>query len=373
MLAMRIGRASRNRQAVVKVQRVDELVEPRTITNPHVSCWQPPSARLVSAAMNLPEPGIVAKTRRLMRCAVRQRPLLALLGLVLGFSVLAPNFLSLANLLNVLNQAAPVGIVALGMTFVILAGQIDLSVGAVVALSGLAAGWADHQGMPWPIVLLIACGAGMLCGGASGIATGLIHVPSFISTLGMLSAVRGLALMMTEGRSLSSFSTSFLVLGNDTWSGIPVAVCLFVALALVCHVILNFTIWGRYILATGANRQAAFFSGIPVDRYTAVVFLISGGAAGIAGMALASRLASAHPLAGSLYELDAIAAVVIGGGSLAGGRASISGTVLGILILSVLKNGLSMLNVASYAQQITIGGILVLSAAMDSARRKQQM
>ena len=309
----------------------------------------------------------------------RAAPLLFLLVLMLIFSVLQPRFLSELNLFNVMRQISITGLIALGMTFVILTGGIDLSVGSVVALAGLVAGALnkgssanslsldDAVAAGYP--LLVSVGAAALVGLGAGLIQGIaittLDVPPFVVTLGGLSAFRGAALLYSGGGPISSFDDSYRFWGQGKLGPVPVPVLVFLGLALVCHVVLRHTRYGRHVYAVGGNAEAARLSGLNVKALTLSVYVIVGLFAGVAGFVLSSRLNSAEAVAGMGYELTVIASVVIGGTSLFGGVGSVAGTVVGAILIGVLINGLVLMNVSPYVQQIIIGVIIVLAVAFD--------
>lgn len=296
--------------------------------------------------------------------------LIGLVTLCAVFGFFDAAFLSVGNISNILLQSAPVALVAVGMTFVILSGNIDLSVGSIVALSGIAFGLVYQQEHNILIAFFVALFAGSLAGLINGFLVAIAKVPSFVATLGMMSAARGVSLWLTEGRSISDFPDGLSAFTNATIAWLPMPGLLMIISFLIGYFFLKYTIWGRHLTATGANPRVAWLCGISVSLYTIFVFVMSGFFSGVAGIVLTARLNSAHPLAGSLYELDAIAAVVIGGGSLNGGRATMFGSLFGSVIIAVIRNGLSILNVTSYSQQIAIGILIVTTVAIDARKSK---
>ena len=323
----------------------------------------------------------VPGARRLDAAAVlgRLAPLVFLLVLMLIFSVLQPRFFSELNLFNVMRQISITGLIALGMTFVILTGGIDLSVGSVVALAGLVAGalnkgsTANSLSLDEAVVtgypLAVSVGAAALVGLGAGLVQGIaittLDVPPFVVTLGGLSAFRGAALLYSGGGPISSFDASYRYWGQGKLGPVPVPVVVFLGAAALCHVVLRHTRYGRHVYAVGGNAEAARLSGLNVKALTLSVYVIVGLFAGIAGFVLSSRLNSAEAVAGQGYELTVIAAVVIGGTSLFGGVGSVAGTVVGAVLIGVLINGLVLMNVSPYVQQIIIGVIIVLAVAFD--------
>jgi ribose transport system permease protein len=295
----------------------------------------------------------------------------ALAGLVavsVAMFIATPDFLTSRNLLNVGVQAAVVAILAFGMTYVIVAAGIDLSVGSVAALSAVGAGWIVGTGLPGVAGLVAGPLVGLAAGLLSGLAIAYGRLPSFIATLAMLSIARGLTLVVSEGRPIT-MPPAISWLGSD-WGPVPVPILVMLLMFAITSFVLNRTVFGRSLYAVGGNEEAARLSGLPVRRLTATVFAVSGLFAGVAGMVLAGRLGSAQPQAAMGYELDAIAAVVIGGASLAGGQGKATGTLIGALVLAVIRNGLNLLNVSSFWQQVVIGLVIALAVGLDVLRRR---
>jgi ribose transport system permease protein len=288
-----------------------------------------------------------------------------LLGLCVVLWALTPHFLTVSNLLNVAEQAAIIAIVATGMTFVIITGGIDLSVGSVLAFAGVVMASVLHKEVPLPVALAVALATGLFCGLLNGALITVGRLPPFIATLGMMSVARGTALMFTEGRPVSGFSGSFRSLATGELLGIPVSVVIMVGVYVVAHFVLTRTKLGRYTYAIGGNEEAALLSGVNVKLYKAAVYGISGMLSGLAAVLLTARLNSAQPIAGMMYELDAIAAAVIGGTSLLGGEGRLVGTLIGALIMAVLRNGLNLLGVSSFIQQVVIGSVIIAAVLID--------
>lgn len=322
----------------------------------------------MSTVANAPAaPGLADRFRQRIR--LQEYALVGIVGLLIiaGAATKPSAFLTSSNFFTVLTQASVVGVLAIGMTFVIASGGIDLSVGSLVAAAGIAAGvLGDDAGAFVFIIVAIAFGA--LIGGVNGAAVTVGRVPPFIATLAMLTIARGLALRMS-GKTPISVVTLDQVrwFGNGKVIGIPAPVIVFVLIAVVGWVLLNRTAYGRYVVATGGNREAARIAGIRVRRTIFSVYVLSGLCAGISAILLTGRLATASPVAGSLYELDAIAAVVIGGTSLAGGRATITGTFLGVLTFALIFNLLNLLNLPTEFQLI-VKGVIVLVAVVAQRR-----
>jgi ribose transport system permease protein len=296
---------------------------------------------------------------------------LGLLVLCTGLWIATPYFATAANLANVAEQSAIVGVIAVGMTCVILTGGIDLSVGSLVALAGVVIGVALQRGAPASIAVLL----GVLASGVAGAANGLMitrgPLPPFIATLGMMSVARGAALMLSDGRPISGFPEGLRALATGRLLGVPGPVLLMLSLYLLAYVGLTRTVAGRYLYAIGGNEEATALAGVNVRLWKMVVYAISGVSAGICALLLVARLNSAQPIAGIGYELDAIAAVVIGGTSLLGGSGSVIGTLIGALIMSVLRNGLNLLGVSSYLQQVAIGLVIIAAVLIDMALRRR--
>lgn len=294
-------------------------------------------------------------------------PLLGLLVIVFTLTILTPNFLSVNNLLNVLRQVSINALIALGMTFVILTGGIDLSVGSILALSSAFTATLMVSGLDPLLSVFIGVLLGAIMGGLNGFVITKGNVAPFIATLATMTIFRGLTLVLTEGKPITGLSDSFSfqMIGKGYILGIPFPVILMVVVFLILYIVLKQTTFGRGIYAIGGNEEASRLSGLKVDRIKAGAYVISGAMAALAGIILTSRLNSAQPTAGTSYELDAIAAVVLGGTSLSGGRGRIVGTLIGALIIGVLNNGLNLLNVSSFYQQVVKGGVILLAVLLD--------
>ncbi len=291
--------------------------------------------------------------------------LTALILLVIAASILSPRFLSVPNLLNVLRQVSIVGILATGMTFVILTRGIDLSVGSILGIAVVVfASAIDSRGMGLAIPL--GLGAAALVGLVNGIGIAYAGLPAFIMTLGMLSFVRGLAFIYTGGTPVPILSEDFYALGNGYLFGVPIPALILLAALLVSGFVLGLTPFGRSVYAIGSNEDAARLSGVPVRLYKTLVYMISGLMSGVAGLVYASQLSIGTPIAGQGYELDAIAAVVVGGTSLFGGKGSVAGTFLGTLIIGVLANILNLTGVDPFVQQLFKGALIVVAVFIMS-------
>ena len=254
--------------------------------------------------------------------------------------------------------------------FVILTGGIDLSVGSIVAFSGIILGAMLKANFSLGVAVILCILLGGICGLINGLLVTAVNLPPFISTLGMMSIARGSALYISKGRAIAGFSGRLNFIGSGEILGIPFMIYIMIITFIIGWFILKYTKPGRYVYAIGGNVEATRLSGINVNFYTTMVYVICGLTAGIAAVLLTSRLDSAQPVAGEGYELDAIAATVIGGTSLSGGEGHLSGTIIGALIIAVLNNGLNLLNVSSYIQQIVIGVVIILAVTVDRVRSK---
>jgi ribose/xylose/arabinose/galactoside ABC-type transport system permease subunit len=291
--------------------------------------------------------------------------LAALVLLAVAASFLSQRFLTVPNLLNVLRQVSIVGILAIGMTFVILTRGIDLSVGSILGIAVvLFAGSIDSRGMA--VAIPLGLGAAALAGLVNGIGIAYAGLPAFIMTLGMLSFVRGLAFIYTGGTPIPILSENFYTLGNGYVGGIPIPALILFAVLAASAFVLRLTPFGRSVYAIGSNEEAARLSGVPVRLYKTMVYVISGVTSGLAGLVYASQLSIGTPIAGQGYELDAIAAVVVGGTSLFGGRGSVAGTFFGTLIIGVLANILNLTGVDPFVQQLFKGALIVVAVFIMS-------
>ncbi|MFG5864145.1 ABC transporter permease [Metapseudomonas sp. CR1201] len=299
-------------------------------------------------------------------------PLLGLVLLCAVLSVTTDSFLTLSNLLNILDQVTVLGIMALGMTLVILIGGIDLSVGAVLAVSIMVMSWAERSlGLPMGLAILCAILTGAACGLLTSLMVVRAGLPSFIATLAMMSMARGVAYMVTDGTQISGFPEWFGNLSIIRYAGfVSLTVACFVVLAALFWFVMRFTVAGRSLYAIGGSAKVAKLSGIRVKTYTAAVYIICGITAALGGVIMTSRLDTAGAGAGVGYELDVIAAVVIGGGSLKGGVGSVAGTLIGVLIIGVLRNGLNLAGISPFVQQVIIGLVIAAAVMLDAMKRK---
>lgn len=301
-----------------------------------------------------------------------QGPLIGLVLLCIVFSLTSDVFLATRNFLNVIDQVTVLGILALGMTGVIIIGGIDLSVGSILAVSCMVFGWLPQDyGVPYPLAVLLALIAGGGCGLINGLLITRAKLPPFIATLTVMSVARGLANLTTGGEQVVGYPNWFTRLATVRHLGfLSVTVALFILLAIGGAIFLRYRATGRSLYAIGGNAEVARLAGIKVRRLTIWVYIVSGVLAGLAGLVLSARLDSSQPSAGLGYELDAIAAVVIGGASLSGGIGSIGGTVVGVLIIGVLHNGLNLVGVSPFIQQIIIGCVIAAAVTIDKFRRQ---
>jgi len=296
--------------------------------------------------------------------------LVFILIMVVVLTLLSDRFLTPANLINILRQASINGIISVGMMLVILTAGIDLSVGAILALSVVVTADLMHQGLPPFVATVLGLGIGGFLGFVNGWLVSRIRVPPFIATLGMMSFARGLALAYTGGKPVTGLDEGFRYLGTGIVGRIPMPVIIAFLVFLSGYILLTKTRVGTYLYALGENQEAAWFSGIATGFYTKFVFTASGVLAALSGMILIARLDSAQPVIGLGYEFDAIAAVVIGGTSLAGGEGRVSGTLLGVLIIAMLNNALNLINVSSFYEGIVKGMVIALALILHGLVRK---
>lgn len=313
---------------------------------------------------------------------------LVLLAMIIGMSITSDAFLSTNNIMNILLQVSVICIISVGMTYVILTGGIDLSVGSIVALSAVCLGIFVHTGLDWLgdtassfsifcVVMLSILGCiviGGLCGYINGFFIVYCKVTPFITTLGMMGIARGLALTLSNGKTIYNFPDALRFFGNGKLSfneniHIPIPVIIALIVVAISYYVLTQTVFGRQIYAMGGNREAVRLSGININRLEIKTYIINGVLAAIGAVILVGRLNAAQPIAGNGYELDAIAATVIGGTSLIGGIGSVISTSIGALIMGVLQNGLTLLNVTSYLQRLIIGLVIILAVFLDQTRR----
>lgn len=334
-------------------------------------------------------PRLLGRRVNINKLLVEGRALVALAIIIVVFSSLSPNFLQPDNLILMTRHVAMNAILAIGMLMVILNGGIDLSVGSTVGVTGVVAGYL-LQGSAVPfsemvaypavwVVILMALAVGALVGWVNGILIARLNVAPFIATLGMLYVARGIALLITNGETFTRLrgeeslgNTGFLTVLAGTPLGIPMPVWLMVAFALFFSLVLNRTAFGRWLYATGGNERAAELSGVPVRRVKVLIYVISGFCAGTVGLLLAADLPAATPRGGEFYELNAIAAVVIGGAALSGGRGTIRGTLIGAFVIGFLVDGLVLVGVSVFWQQVIKGAVIILAVAVDQLQQMLQ-
>jgi ribose transport system permease protein len=300
----------------------------------------------------------------------RLLPFFTLIALFIILSIASPSFLTATNLSSVARQTAVINIMALGMTVVIISGGIDLSVGSILALAGLLGAMTMHNyPAAWGVMAGLA--AGTACGLANGLMITTLRVSPFIVTLGTMGIYRGLALIISKGLPVQQIPDSFSFLAEGTLLGVPFVLWILLVCAAATHVILEHTRLGRYAFSIGSNPEAAFYAGVPVRFHTTAVYALAGLLTGLAGMIESSRLMTGQPTSGQGYELTAIAAVVIGGGSLRGGEGSVLGTLVGAFIMGLLANGSDLLGVNPYWQQVVIGAVIIAAVALDEWRKRR--
>jgi len=314
-------------------------------------------------------------------------PVAALIALFFAFSLVTDKFFTIQNILTIALQTSTLAFMGIGVTYAIITGGIDLSIGSVVALSGVVAGLAVRVGIPVLIGFLLALLAGIACGAVNGVMVTKLHLPPFIATLGMMQIARGIALYVTGARAIAGLPDEFGILGNGAlfrttttlpngrvvtqFPGIPYPVIIMIIVAVVFDFVLKHTRLGRFTYAVGSNQEAARLSGLNVNKVKVIAYTISGGLAGLTGIVTMSRIVTAQPNAGVAYELDAIATAVIGGTSLMGGSGTISGTMIGAFIIGVLRNGLNMQGVSYFIQQVIIGLVIIAAVAVDQLRKRE--
>ena len=317
------------------------------------------------------------------RALLEGRAFFALIAIIIVFSILSPNYATVSNFLIMANHVAIFGLLAIGMLLVILNGGIDLSVGSVLGLTGVFAGFlmqgveVESAGVilypPVWAVVVMTLALGALVGVANGVLVAFFRVPAFVATLGSLYVARGVALLMTNGLTFNNLSgkpdlgnTGFDWLGFNRIGGVPIGVIALTLVAILAGLLLARTAFGRWLYSSGGNERAAELSGVPVKRVQVLVYALSGMCAAIAGLVLSSQLTSAGPTAGTTYELTAIAAVVVGGASLMGGRGTVRGTLLGAFVIGFLSDGLVIIGVSSYWQTVFTGAVIVLAVMLNS-------
>jgi erythritol transport system permease protein len=326
----------------------------------------------------------------MVRLLLEGRAFFALIAIIIVFSLLSPYYFSLSNFLTMATHVAIFGILAVGMLLVVLNGGIDLSVGSTVGLSGVVAGFL-MQGVtlksfgvvlypPVWVVAVLTCALGAFVGLVSGVLVAKFKVPAFVSTLGVMYVARGVALLITNGLTYNNLggrpelgNTGFDWLGFNRLFGVPIGVVVLAVIAIIGSVMLNRIAFGRWLYSSGGNERAAELSGVPVKSVQVTVYVLSGICAGITGLILSSQLTSAGPTAGNSYELTAIAAVVIGGAALTGGRGNIRGTLLGAFVIGFLSDGLVIIGISSYWQTVFTGAVIVFAVLLNSVQYRRRI
>jgi len=303
--------------------------------------------------------------RKLISTVNVYRSLIILVVMIFVASILSPSFLSVSNLFNVTRQISVAGIVAAGMTFVILTGGIDLSVGSIVGLSGVVGAGVLSSTGNTVMAIIAALGIGILCGTVNGLFIAKFEIPPFIATLGMMTLLRGCVLVYTKGSPISIKSDAYKFIGKGNFAGIPLPIIILLVIFTLSHYILNYTSFGRSIYAVGGNREASRISGIPTIRTEWFAYIINGFLAAVAAVVLTARLGSAQSTSGEGIEMDAIAAVILGGTSLSGGVGFVLPTVVGAMIMGVIDNILTLLNVNPHATNIVKGVVILIAVMID--------
>jgi ribose transport system permease protein len=301
----------------------------------------------------------------------RLLPFLTLIALVIGLTIASPNFFTETNLSSVIRQTAVINVMALGMTMIIISGGIDLSVGSILAMGGLLGTMAMARGYAIPVGIAAGIGAGLFCGFVNGFLITRLKINPFIVTLGSMGIIRGLALIISNGLPVHDVPKNFSILGGGSVLGLPSVLWILLLCAIAVHVILEHTRLGRYAFAIGSNPEAALYAGINVNLIVVAIFTIAGMLTGLAGMIEASRLMTGQPTAGNGYELQAIAAVVIGGGSLRGGEGGVVGTLIGAFIMGLLSNGSDLLGISPFFKDVIIGAAIIAAVAVDELRKRR--
>jgi ribose transport system permease protein len=298
-------------------------------------------------------------------------PFATLIALFVGLAIASPYFLTVGNLSAVIRQTAVIIVMAIGMTVVMVSGGIDLSVGSMVGLTGVCGTMLIAAHFPTWVALLGAVVVGALCGIFNGAAVVVLRIPPFIATLGTLGAFRGLVLLITGGIPIADLSHDFGLLANGNILQIPVPLFFVLGVGVLVYLILKYTRLGRYSYAIGSNMEAARCAGIRIGLYTVLIYALNGGLTGLSGMIESARLVTGQPTAGTGYELNVIAAVVIGGGSLNGGQGTVIGTIIGAVIMGLLNNGCNLLGISPFMQQIIIGSVIILAVSFDEYQRRR--
>ena len=320
---------------------------------------------MTTSARNTAAPSFLKRFLRAEELGI----LLVLIGFVIIVALIKPVFISQANIINILRASAFPFIIAVAMTYVFIGGQFDLSVGPIVALGGVASGMMVLSGVPVPIAVIATIGIGAFVGFLSGFLVAVFAIPALIVTLGMLYAIRGVVLILTKGQPVYPLPEAYTIMGQGTVFNLPYPVVFCILLAVVAHIVLKHTVYGRNIYAMGGNKETARLAGVKITRLTISVFMLTGAAAAFAGILSAARFSSATSNAGTGMELLVIASVIIGGTSLFGGAGSILGTAIGTLMMTVIKNAMVILRIDVYWQDLVVGIVIIAAVGLDQWRR----
>lgn len=310
---------------------------------------------------------------RFKRIIAKNRMLFVLSFLVIIVSFTSPAFLTLKNFTNVLRQISINAIIAFGMSFVITAGGIDLSVGSIVGIAGVGMGLLATSEHPIFLIVLLSLMIGALVGALNGFGIAKFRIPPFIATLAMQNVARGIAYILCDGLPIIGFREKYIIIGQGYWMGVPIPVYIMAVVAIFAAVVFNKTQFGRYVYFTGGNEQAALYSGINVFKVKVITYMICGMLAGLGGLVLSFRVASAMPTNGLGFEGDAIAAAVIGGCAMRGGYSTVHGTLIGALILGVISNGMNLLGITQYWQMIMKGFVIFIAVVLDSRLTNEKL
>jgi len=292
----------------------------------------------------------------------------ALVAEIIFFAFINKNFLTMRNFLNIGLYAAIVGCVSCSVTFINISGMIDISVGSQIAVVGMVAALAAGAGFSWPVIVLISLATGVLCGAINGFFITVLKLNAFITTIATMQTFRGVAYLLSDGMSLTIPNTAFKFIGRGYVLGIPMSLLIMLISYLMFHFLSKYTVFGRNIYMIGGNPQASFLSGIRVNPLRFRLYLLNGFMAGVSGILLAAQTGAGIPNAAANYNMTALSAVILGGAALTGGKGTILGTFLGSMVLAVLQNGMNMMSVGAYWQDIIIGLVLILSVSIDAVK-----
>lgn len=294
--------------------------------------------------------------------------ILALLIEIIFFSIMKKNFLTLKNFLNIGLYAAIVGCVSCSVTFINISGMIDISVGSQVAVVGMVAAAVSNRGAAWVVVVICALIAGVFCGAFNGFLVTVFKLNAFITTIATMQSLRGIAYLISDGMSLTISDSAYKFIGRGYVAGIPMSLLIMVLSFLVFHFISKYTVFGRNVYMIGGNPQASFLAGIPVNRLRFELYLLNGLMAGVSGVLMSAQTGAGIPSAAANYNMTALSAVILGGAALTGGKGTILGTFLGSMVIAILQNGMNMMSVGSYYQDIIIGLVLIVAVSIDAIK-----